>query len=72
VDYDLAAAYVEWLEQRFGMERFRDFYRDLSHFPQSSISSLAYRNFGKDEDELHGEFIATRLRMADGSKYCGG
>ena len=29
VDYALAAAYVEWLETEFGMERFKNFYRDL-------------------------------------------
>lgn len=70
VDYALAAAYVEWLEVKFGMERFRAFYRDMGDFPGSSISSLCYRNFGMYEDELHGEFISKRYKPAMRSKTC--
>lgn len=70
VDYDLAGAFVEWLEEEFGMEVFKAFYRDLSAFPGSSVSSLYARNFGLNEDRLHGRFISERFNMVNAGKYC--
>lgn len=70
VDYDLAGAFVEWLEDEFGMEAFKAFYRDLSTFPRSSVSSLYARDFGLNEDALHGRFISERFNLVNAGKYC--
>lgn len=70
VDYALAAAFVEWLEEEFGMEDFKAFYRDLSAFPGSSVSSLYARNFGLNEDALHGRFVSERFNKVNAGKYC--
>jgi PKD repeat protein len=70
VDYTLAAAYVEWLEDTFGLERFKRFYRDLSEFRNSGVSSLYFRNFGAAEEDIHKRFISERFNMAMGSRYC--
>jgi hypothetical protein len=72
VDYALAAAYVEWLEEEFGVERFKSFYRDMSAYRISTLSSLLERNFGANEEALHKRFIEERFDMAKRSKYCGG
>lgn len=71
VDYALAAAYVEWMEEEFGMERFKAFYRDLGVFTYSSLASICGRDFGMTDAEMHGRFFSRRYRQAIGSKYCG-
>jgi hypothetical protein len=70
VDYALAAAYVEWMEQEFGLARFRAFYGDLATFYGSSLSSISLRDLGVEEDELHGRFIHARYLSSTRSKYC--
>ncbi|MDB5050586.1 MAG: hypothetical protein JWO30_3657 [Fibrobacteres bacterium] len=71
VNYPLAGAYVEWLEQTFGIERFKDFYWDLAQFSYSTYESICLRDFGVEASELHQRFIDERLKPARGSKYCG-
>jgi hypothetical protein len=73
VNYDLAAAFVEWLEQEFGMEAFKTFYRELEQFPASSLSSLSSlyeRNFGLDQSGMHRRFIRERYLKLKGSQAC--
>lgn len=70
VDYDVAAAFVEWLELEFGMERFKTFYRDLETFQESSLSSLYEKNFGLTATALHGKFVAERFAPLQGSRHC--
>ena len=71
VNYALAAAFVEWLEEVFGMDAFKEFYQDLSRFPESSLSSLYERNFGLDQSGIHRRFIQERYLKLRGSKDCG-
>lgn len=70
VDYALAAAYVEWLETEFGMERFKDFYRDLQVYMESSYASLVLRHFDVEPGELHRRFDEEVAGPAERSKYC--
>lgn len=70
VNYHLAAAFVEWLEQEFGMDAFKRFYRDLETFPASSLSSLYGSHFGIDQSGLHRRFIEEKYLKLRGSKAC--
>jgi hypothetical protein len=72
VNYALAGAYVEWLEQKFGIETFKAFYVALGTFDYSSTASLCERYFGMEVESLHAAFIKERFNMALGSRYCGG
>ncbi len=70
VNYPLAGAFVEWLEEAYGVEEFKSFYRDLSTFSYSGFESICQRDLGIPSDSLYQRFITNRTGLAKGSKYC--
>lgn len=72
VNYELAAAYVEWLEVEFGLETFKSFYQELAGNPNYDWTKICIHHFGIHPEQLHERFSSERFTMARNSRYCAG